>query len=291
MCHGGNPTNKNRAHQYACPWIPTILRLIRPHASPALALSVINTRKMTLSWIKWPLAVMLTIALAGCAGAGAGKPISPPPSFAAPVILPPAVAMPGPTPAPPTVPPTQPPQIIRGRVVIDPGHGGKDPGAQIPGLNEANLNLAVSRAVAKRLSEHGVTVVLTRNSDVFIELADRAAAGSRADLFVSIHADFNPSPEKIGHSILLPQSGDARATQAGQYIDRKLTAAGSPSHIVRMDNRGLLVLRQARCPALLVEIGFLSNRTEAPRLASPAYQQQLAQGIADGILSYLANKR
>ena len=199
--------------------------------------------------------------------------------------------MPSPAPVAPTPPPQQPPQIIRARVVIDPGHGGKDPGAQIPALNEANLNLAVSRAVAKRLSERGVTVVLTRSSDVFIELADRAAAGSRADLFVSIHADFNPSPEKIGHSILLPQSGDQRATQAAQHIDRQMTTAGSPSHIVRMDTRGLLVLKQARCPAILVELGFLSNRTEAARLASPAYQQQLAQGIADGILNYLANRR
>jgi len=242
---------------------------------------------MNLRRASWTLAVMLMIDLVGCAT----QSIAPPPDFAAPVIIPPAIAIPNPPSNTQVAPPKPAPQIIRGRVVIDPGHGGKDPGAQIPGLNEESLNLAVSRAVARRLSERGVTVVLTRNSDVFIELADRAAAGSHADLFVSIHADSNPSPDKIGHSIILPQSGDRRATEAGRYIDRQMAAAGSPSHIVRMDNRGLLVLRQARCPAILIELGFLSNRTEAARLASPAYQERLAQGIADGILTYLANRR
>jgi N-acetylmuramoyl-L-alanine amidase len=135
-----------------------------------------------------------------------------------------------------------------------------------------------------------VTVVMTRESDVFIDLYSRAAASARADLFVAIHADANSDPQKFGHSILLPQSGDARAAQAGQCIDRDMVASGSPSHVVRVDNRGLIVLKEARCPALLVELGFLSNPREARRLDSAAYREHLAEGIANGICEYLAEQ-
>lgn len=242
---------------------------------------------MNLAWLKSALTVLLALGLAGCAV----QPVAPPPSFSAPVVRAPVVILPRlATPAP--LAPNRPlPQIVRGTVVIDPGHGGKDPGAQIPGINEKTINLAVSRTIAKKLSERGVTVILTRNSDVYIELGDRPVPGARADLFVSIHADSNPSSAKVGHSVLLPRSGNPRATQAGRYIDRRMTAAGSPTYALKTDPRGLLVLREARCPAVLVELGYLTNRTEAMRLASPQYQDQLATGIANGIIDFLASKR
>jgi N-acetylmuramoyl-L-alanine amidase len=183
------------------------------------------------------------------------------------------------------------PQRVSGRVVIDPGHGGKDPGAQIPGVDEKAVNLSVARLVAKKLSDRGVTVSMTRKSDVFIELADRAAAGRGEDLFVSIHADSHPSPEKVGHSLLLPQSGDPQALLAGRYIDQQMTAAGSPSHIMRLDTRGLMVLKRSECPAVLVELGYLSNFSEAKKLATAGYQEQLAEGIADGIVAYLGKRK
>ncbi len=236
------------------------------------------------------LLLCMMFVVAGCVH----QVTAPPPSFAPPVVrLPGQVTLPKATPPVGRGPVKSGPVRsgpVTGRVVIDPGHGGKDPGAQVFGIDEKAINLAVARLVAERLSARGVTVILTRKSDVFIELQDRADASTsyRADLFVSVHADSNPSPEKEGHSVLLPQSGDPQANLAGQLIDRHMTANGSPSHIVRMDNRGLLVLRRTTCPAVLVELGFLSNRTEARRLASSAYQQSLAEGIADGIVDYLA---
>lgn len=244
---------------------------------------------MNLAWLKYVSTVLLAVGLAGCAV----RPVAPPPSFSSPVVRAPVVILPSlVTPKPiPSKPAERSTKVARGTVVIDAGHGGKDPGAQIPGVNEKTINLAVSRLIAQKLSQRGVTVILTRNSDVFIELADRPVPGGRADLFVSIHADSNPSPLKVGHSVLLPRSGNPRAVQAGRFIDRRLTAAGSPSYALRTDTRNLLVLREARCPAVLVELGYLSNRSEAARLKTAAYQDQLAEGIADGVIDYLAATR
>lgn len=181
---------------------------------------------------------------------------------------------------------------VRGRVLLDPGHGGKDTGAEAGGIVEKSLTLEVSLAAAEELRRRGVTVQMTRRNDKFVELEDRAGAANafHADLFLAIHADVNPSPAKIGHSILLPQSGNPRARTAAQWLDRDLTAAGSPSHIIRDDDRGLYVLRHTTCPAILLEMGFLSNPIEAGWLRSPAYRHQLSLAIANGVIDYLQHK-
>ncbi len=183
---------------------------------------------------------------------------------------------------------------VRGRVVIDPGHGGKDPGAHdAMGRVEKSLTLAVANLAAEKLKQRGVTVMLTRSRDVFIELDDRAkyANGFRADLFISIHADSNRSAEKFGHSILLPQSGNPMALYAAQWLNRQLVMYGSPCHGLRTDDRGLVVLKRTTCPAILLEMGFLSNPTDAARLSDPTFQNRLAEGIADGVAEYLRHKR
>ncbi len=182
--------------------------------------------------------------------------------------------------------------VVRGRVLLDPGHGGKDSGAEAGGMLEKSLTLEVSLAAAEELRRRGVTVQMTRHNDTFVELEDRASAANafHADLFLAIHADVNPSPVKLGHSILLPQSGNAKARIAAQWVDRELTAAGSPSYTIRGDDRGLYVLRHTTCPAILLEIGFLSNPIEAGWLRSPAYRQKLSLAIANGVIAYLQHK-
>lgn len=245
---------------------------------------------MKYAWLKWMWTVLLFLVVTGCAQRVA----VPPPSFAAPVILPPVTALPEVTPIPssPNATAVRPlPRSINAKVVLDPGHGGKDPGSQIYRVNEKAINLAVAKLAANKLHERGVTVILTRDSDVFIELADRAAAGRGADLFVSLHADSNPDPSKSGHSVIYPQGTQPKSAAAGRFIDQHLRANGSPAYILRPDNRGLRVLKGALCPAVLVELGYLSNRAEAARLASPAYQEKLAEGVADGIIAYLASSR
>lgn len=250
-----------------------------------------------------PLAIAL-LCLLSALTACAPQAQVPPPDFSAPVVQPrtgplpgsqsasrDVVQLPGGRVAPANaLPPRVAPQKVTGRVVIDPGHGGKDPGAMITSVQEKVINLAVGVAVAQQLKQQGVDVVMTRRTDVFIELADRAGMANEygADLFVSIHSDFNPNPEKIGHSILLAQSGNPKAAVAAQLIDARMRAAGSPTCAVRRDDRGLVVLNRTTGPAILVELGFLSNRTEALRLRSADYQAALASGVAQGIVDYLS---
>lgn len=93
------------------------------------------------------------------------------------------------------------PPLVRRRIVVDPGHGGRDPGAISPiGLQEKDVNLAVSLELTRLLTEQGLDVTMTRQSDVFVGLGDRAAIANRvrADLFVSIHADSCRNPAAQG---------------------------------------------------------------------------------------------
>lgn len=181
---------------------------------------------------------------------------------------------------------------VGGRVVLDAGHGGKDPGTRSGGMIEKYLVLDVTRATAEQLRARGVTVILTRTNDTFLELADRVsiANSARANLFLAIHADYNPSSEKSGHSILLPQSGNPYARAAAFDINRALVQSGSPSRAIRTDDRGLFVLRHTTCPSILLELGFLSNPADAARLRDPAFRTRLARAISDGICDYLRRR-
>ena len=178
-------------------------------------------------------------------------------------------------------------------VVIDPGHGGKDPGAHSRrGLLEKKIALAIARdlvAALRRQSGDRVRVVMTRQDDRFIELDRRVqiANDGHAALLVSIHCDAHASPAMRGYSILYAQAGGPQAAQAAAKIARRLTAAGITQRTVRRDYRGLEVLDGTSGPAVLIETGFLTNAREAARLADPAYQRKLANAAAQGILDSL----
>lgn len=182
---------------------------------------------------------------------------------------------------------------VGGRVVIDAGHGGKDPGTRAAsGLQEKQVTLSVALDVARKLEERGVQVVLTRSRDVFIELDDRArlANSPQADLFVSIHADWNVSSWKQGHSILLAQGASPKAYRAASLISRRMVNAGSQCRVIRRDDRGLVVLRKTVSPAVLVELGFMSNPADTRLLSNPASRSMLAAAVADGIIDYLQQR-
>lgn len=246
------------------------------------------------------LCLLLLLGLVGCATG----PVVPPPalSLSGPTNLvtpgrptstaATTAAAPRPKPLPSGSAPAVSPMAVRGRVLLDPGHGGKDCGAQAGGLVEKSLTLEVATGAAEELRRRGVTVQMTRRNDKFVELEERAAAANafRADLFLAIHADVNPSPAKIGHSILLPQSGNPKARVAAQWLDHDLVLGGSPCHIIREDDRGLYVLRHTTCPAILLEMGFLSNPIEAGWLRNSTYRHQLSLAIANGVIDYLQHR-
>lgn len=180
------------------------------------------------------------------------------------------------------------PRRSTGRVVIDAGHGGKDPGAtSVLGFHEKGVNLAVAGKVASILKQRGVRAVLTRSNDRFIELEDRAAISNRydPDLFVSLHADSSPSSSTRGFTLYVARSASWSSRRAASAISKSLARTGLTSRgIQKADFR---VLVQTQGPAVLVEMGYLSNGSEARLLRSSSFQSRLAQAIASGISDFL----
>ena len=196
-------------------------------------------------------------------------------------------------PVPPRPRPARPrrpvePEAPKSVVVIDPGHGGKDPGmVTVNGILEKRVVLHVARAVRQRLVAAGVAVVMTRADDRFIELEERARIANRAgaDLFVSIHADSAPNRSARGHTIYVARAASGESLAAADKIDARLAGMGVHSRGVRRANFRVLV--KTTCPAVLVEVGYLSNRAEARKLASSSYRSSIADAVAAGVLAFL----
>ena len=200
-----------------------------------------------------------------------------------------------PTPVPPTqpAPPQNLPQVPRGRVVvvIDPGHGGRDPGAVgIGGLREKDAVFDMSRRVAQVLEQQGVTVIMTRSDDREVDLAPRVATAQRANanLFVSIHANAisMSRPDVNGLETYYYQTG---AGLARAIHDSILRSTDMRDRGVRQAN--FYVIRNTSMPAVLVETGFVTGREDAARLSNPTSRTQIADAIARGILDYIQRSR
>ncbi len=182
--------------------------------------------------------------------------------------------------------------VPKGRllVIIDPGHGGKDPGAiGIGGIQEKDIILPISQQVSQILEKQGIRVMLTRKSDYFVSLQGRTdlANRARADLFVSIHAN------SMGKG-----RPDVSGLEVYYFGDRRLadTIQRSILRTVDIRDRGVrkarfYVLRYSRMPATLVEVGFLTGTEDAPKLSSSSYQRQMAEAIARGIIEFIRQNR
>ena len=211
-------------------------------------------------------------------------------------------------------------------IMLDPGHGGKDPGAVANGLREKDVNLRFAKLLGKKLKEKGFNVLYTRTTDKFIALEQRTAMANvkKADLFLSIHCNANRSRSIHGletYSLNLAKSKDAvriaarenavdpRSISDLQFIltDLMVSSKIKESRDLAKDvqvrtlrcvrgkwplsDKGtreapFYVLMGAKMPSVLVELGYLTNRTEAKRLKSDAYLEYLARGIVDGVMAY-----
>jgi N-acetylmuramoyl-L-alanine amidase len=200
--------------------------------------------------------------------------------------------------------------VSAGVVVIDPGHGGVDTGCR-GSLNqhEKDIALAISRQVMFDLVLKGYHVYLTRTEDLALTLSERTARAQawQADLFVSIHLNSSPSAEAQGpetyvlslpghHSTNATPEGEADGTaNSGNTFDAANIILGHAIHSrltaeTRLD-RGLrrarfAVLRDAPCPAVLVECGYLTHPEEEKRLIDPVHRDKIAASIARGIDAY-----
>ena len=220
------------------------------------------------------------------------------------------------------------------RVVIDAGHGGKDPGAIGPtGLKEKDVVLKISKKVASRLKkELGCQVILTRNGDRFLPLTQRTAIANakKADLFVSIHANAAPSRRVSGvetyflnfaldkeamrvaareNATSTKRIGDLKnilndimkntkvdeSSRLASYVQREVVKNLRKKYS-NVKSKGVkqapfFVLIGARMPSVLVEVSFISNRKEEKRLKSDRYLDRVAEGIVNGIKSYISGTK
>lgn len=177
------------------------------------------------------------------------------------------------------------PQVGRGkRVIIDPGHGGRDFGAYKGGVKESYLNMRVAQKLEYYLRQRGYSTSMTRRSDTFISLSRRAAIANsyRNAVFVSIHFNSTRSTRVRGvETFYAGSAGRSLATSIQREMVRRCKARNRGVRFARFT-----VLVQTRCPAVLVECGFMSNPSERSRCKTSSYQTQAALAIADGIGKY-----
>ena len=170
-------------------------------------------------------------------------------------------------------------------IVIDAGHGGHDrggmPGQRVP---EKAYALDVAKRLDSALRRRGFRTVMTRKGDYFVTLQDRcniSNAQSNA-VFVSIHFNGAPNYDASGIETYYYRGRDS-ALLADRILRNVIASTGSPGRWVRP--RALYVLRHSRFPAVLCELGFLTNRDEARRIAASSYRQRLAEAVASAIIA------
>lgn len=182
-------------------------------------------------------------------------------------------------------------QLTGKKIVIDPGHGGRDGGASANGIIEKNLVLDVSLILRDKLAATGATVIMTRSTDVFIELTDRAkiANDANADAFISIHAN---AAGETAHGL------ETFWNKRHESEESKLLAETIQKHLVETlkfrdrgaKERDLSVIRNSTMPSVLVELGFITNAAEAERMKQQMFKEDAATAILTGILEFYSNK-
>ena len=217
------------------------------------------------------------------------------------------------------------------KIVLDAGHGGKDPGAiGRSGTKEKNVVLDIAKRLKRKLEEKNFVVFMTRNSDKFISLEERTHMASRAkgDLFVSIHANANRSRSLSGTEVYYPRES-AQALKANDnyeknckiyfnqiainqnapvvseilidmlsynkpYESQKFAQHLSQNTLNDGETKsrgskmaGFYVIKNSLMPAVLIEVGYLTNKNEESLLKTNAYRQKIAELLARGLVGYL----
>ncbi|MBQ2645665.1 N-acetylmuramoyl-L-alanine amidase, partial [bacterium] len=172
-------------------------------------------------------------------------------------------------------------------IIIDPGHGGNDPGAMRNNVLEKDITLEIAKLVVRKLKQQGATVYMTRNDDTFVSLNDRVVFSNnkKPDIFVSVH--INACENESVHGI-----------ETHYFKEDSLDFAKHvhKSIILRINDkdRGILksrfyVIRNTDMPAILLELGFISNEEERKLMQTPEKQNAFADAITEGIINYFKN--
>ena len=180
------------------------------------------------------------------------------------------------------------------KIFIDPGHGGPDPGAVGNGVVEQAVNLNVANELSRLLRENGYDVMqyrTTRDENVLsnknADLSNRANMANNwgADYYIAIHTNSSPNPSANGFEAYVYRLGGVAEALGQSIVSSVVSKLGSKDNGVRQAN--FAVLRRTRMPATLLELGYLTNPTEALNLNSPAWQKAVARAIYDGIYNFV----
>lgn len=174
-------------------------------------------------------------------------------------------------------------------LVVDAGHGGNDQGASGRRSLEKNVNLKVAKRVCKLVRKEcrNVTVIPTRPDDEFVTLNDRAGMANyyHADLFISIHSNSSKGWAEGTETFIHPTARGSRSESMARFIEQEYRQQGNrESRGVKTAN--FAVLRNTHMPAVLTEIGFISNRDEEKIINSRKGQKTLARCICDAFIRY-----
>ena len=173
------------------------------------------------------------------------------------------------------------------KVFIDAGHGGTDPGALGYGYRESDLNLQVAKKVEAKLKSKGIDVKMSRNSDIFYSLSERAEMANDygADAFVSIHQ--NSAEAKSANGIETYYNRKKEEDRPLSNDIQKQVISQTVANNRGVKNAEFTVLVKSEMISALVECGFITNESEVKKLSDSSYQDKLATGIANGIEEYL----
>lgn len=183
-------------------------------------------------------------------------------------------------------------------VVLDPGHGGSETGALSMGIQEKDLNLDIAKKLYSLLKAQGVKVYLTRDDDSYVGLYDRSdyANSINADLFVSIHNNATDS-SGVNGTMTLYYPGTAKTKnnltgkQIASIVQDELTSTLGTKDLGIISRPHLAVLRTTNMPAILAEVGFMTNIYELRKLMSDDYRQKAAQALDDAIMKVIKTNK
>ena len=194
---------------------------------------------------------------------------------------------------------------LRGQVVIvDAGHGGRDFGARVTGIDEKDLVLSISRKTAAALRGAGAKVVETRRSDsnlisrrpepsnlqrMNLQARVDLAARNEADIFLSIHANKYSDSSVHGAQIFIGEKPDAERQLLGTCLQAEMSALSGGRRQLDMLS-DLYLMRHLTIPAALIEVGFMSNAAERSRMLDPRYQDQVAHAVKRGVMCFVRGR-
>lgn len=178
-------------------------------------------------------------------------------------------------------------------VVVDAGHGGKDPGAVYGGVKEKDLNLDIANRLNKLLINEGIKTYMTRESDTYIDLYSRSGLANKvnADLLVSVHNNAGSSKYSGSMALYYPSSsktkGNLSSVEFANIVQRNMVQSLGTTNLGIVSRPNLAVLRTANMPAVIAEIGYMTNSRELNMLKTAAYKQKAAEALKKAVIESL----